>query len=153
ERLREIDETDDLLAGRRAPGAAAMQRVARHQCHRPAVEAREAGDDRFAVLAAHLEEGARIHDGLNDASRVVGLVALARDDGREDLVAAVGRIPVAHLWREFIDGVWQIGEESPRALEGFLLSVGRMIDRACGGLYLPAAEFFARALFSERLDD
>ena len=49
EGLRDVDEALDLLAGVRRPRAAVVVRIARHQRHRPAVEAREPGDDRAAV--------------------------------------------------------------------------------------------------------
>ena len=60
ERLSQIDEAYDLVACVGRPRAAVEQRIARHQCDRPAIQAAEPGDDRPAEVARHLEKAALV---------------------------------------------------------------------------------------------
>src|SRR5439155_677207 len=94
ERLRGVDEALDLLAGVGRPRAAVEERVAGHDGDRPAVQAREPGDDRAAVERRDLEERAGVHDGLDDRPHLVRLADVARDRadvGDDPLPAADAR--------------------------------------------------------------
>src|SRR6185437_15936382 len=79
EGLAEIDETSHLVAGIGRPATAIEEGIARQHRDRPAVEPRQAGDDRTAPHLADLEEAAAIDAGLDDGPHAIDLAAIARD--------------------------------------------------------------------------
>src|SRR5438067_746524 len=99
EGLREVHEALDLLAGVRGPGAAVEERIARHQRHGPAVEAREAGDHRAAVERPEREERAPVDDRLDDRAHLVRLADVVRDRAEEPGLAAPGVVAAGPAWR------------------------------------------------------
>ena len=109
ERLGEVDEAHDLLARVRRPGAAVMERIARHQRHGDAVEAGEAGDDGAAEHAAHLEERALVDDRLDDGPHLVDLAAIARHVCEQLRVGARDRIGALRARRDLVDRLRHVG--------------------------------------------
>jgi hypothetical protein len=71
EGLRQIDEPRDLARGVRVPRAAIMVADRWPSAHRPAVEPREAGDDRRAEAAAQFEERALDRPPLSMIGRIL----------------------------------------------------------------------------------
>ena len=95
EGVAEVDEARHLFGGGGIDGAGVEGRVVRHHADGDAVEAREPGDERLAEVARDLEEGAGVHDELDDPPHLVDAPAVSRDEGDELLLAAlrvVGRL-------------------------------------------------------------
>src|SRR6267378_6912931 len=90
EGLGEVDEADDLVAGVGRPAAAIEEGVARQHGDRPAVEPRQAGDDRAAPQLADLEERAAIDAGVDDRPDAIDLAAIARHRLEQAGLAAMG---------------------------------------------------------------
>ena len=124
-----IDEARDLLRGVGGP-AADHERVAREHGDRPAVEPREPGDDRAAAMLPDLEERARIDDALEDRPHVVDLAPVARHRLDQERLAPRRVVGRRDARRQLVDRGGQIGEEAPRAREGFLLARHHVVDRA-----------------------
>ncbi len=152
ERLRDVEEALDLLAGVGRPGAAVEVRIARHQRHRPAVEPRVAGDDRAAVERRDLEERALVDDRLDDAPHLVGLARVVRDRLEEPRIAPLRIVAARAARRQVVDRRREVREKAPRALERLFLAVDGVVDGAGLELDLPAAELVLGELLAQALD-
>src|SRR3981189_193015 len=114
ERLGEVDEADDLVAGIGRPAAAIDEGIARQHRAPPAVAPRQAGDDRATPLLADLEERAAIDAGFDDRPDAIDLAAVARDGVEQGGVAAAGIVVGRRPLAEAIDRGRQVGEEPSR---------------------------------------
>jgi hypothetical protein len=151
--FRPCRRADDFVAGVGVPRAAAVEGIAGHEGDGPAVEPGEAGDDAAAEFLAHFEERGMVGDGFDDAAHVVGVAAVARDDGEQEfgarfMVVAAGR----GAGRQVPDGAGEIGEETAGGGEGFFFGIHGVVDGAGGELDFPAAEFLLGAGLAELFD-
>ncbi|KIU01630.1 hypothetical protein QU38_00645, partial [Staphylococcus aureus] len=88
EGLGEVDPANHLLTRVRSPRAAVVERIAGEQQHRPALDPRQAGDDRPAEIGGDLEERALVDHGLDDRPHLVDLPAVARHGCQQRLLGA-----------------------------------------------------------------
>ncbi len=137
ERLSQIDEAYDLAACIRRPRPAVVQRIARHQRHRPPVQPRQSGDDRPPEPLPDLEEAVAIRHPLDDPAHVVRLLPIPRHRGRQTLIGPPRIVPTPHPRRQLPHRPRQIRQESPSRRERRVLSIDRMIHRATARLDLP----------------
>ena len=144
-----IDVAHHLLAGVRRPRAAIVEGIAGQQQHRPALQPRQACDDRAAEIRRHLEERALVDHGVDDRPHLVDLAAVARHRFHQRFLGALRIVLAGKRRRQFVDRRRQIGQEAPGAGERFLFGIDRVIDAAGAGLDFPAAQFLLAEILAE----
>ena len=103
EGLGHVDEAHQFFGGARSPATTVVIGVARHHRDRPAVEPGKAGDDRAAPHFADLEERIPVHQRMDDRAHLVDLLRVARHDGEEFFLSAIGVVGWSDTRWQFVD--------------------------------------------------
>ena len=128
-----------------------MARVVDHRADRIAVDAGEADDARASVVRGDLEERVAVEHRVEDRSRVVGLVLLARDGGQQRRLPAPRVVVGVAAGRHLPDAVRQVAQELLEHREGFFFRVGEVVDHAAAEhLGALVAEILLRDVDAER---
>ncbi len=105
------------------------------------------------MQATDLQERTGIDDGFDDRPHAIHLPPITGHRRHEKFFAAPGIVPAADPRWQAVYGGGQITEETPRALERFLLAVDFVVDRAVRSMDPAAAELFLGQLLARRRDD
>ena len=94
-------------------------------------------------MTAHLEELAVVDDQLDELARVVGALAIGRDDAEKFFRPAVGRVARLDARGYVVGSVRQIRDELLDLLEGILFRLGLVVHLAAlMNVHLMSAELF-----------
>jgi len=140
ERVAEVDETGHLLRRRPVEPAAAMERIAREDADREAVEPREARGERPAEVAADLEERVAVDDQPHELPRVVAALSVPRHDRQQRLLAPHGIVARLAARRDLPDVRRQVREEAADLRERVVLALGLVVDDAVPRVDVRATE-------------
>ena len=98
---------------------------------------------------AQFEERALVHQRLDDAAHVIGLLLDPRDRGDQRFLAPVRIVPATRPRRQVVDRTRQVGQEAAGGVERFLLGIHRVVHRAAAELDLPAAQLLLGARLAQ----
>ena len=153
ERICGVDEFLDFTAGVCCPAATIRERIACHQGDWPTVEPREAGDDRFTVHLAPLEEGTSIDQSFDNRSNFIDLANIARDGVDKPFDPAIWMVLLRAARRHIVNRCRQVGEKASGALKSFFFGIDRMINGAAPELNFPTAQFILSQFLAQTLND